>query len=58
MTFHDVLIHLQNNWHKYGVLFLLLKEFKRTLEFIFRLKDLKDNLTWLRDKIASIFKRN
>lgn len=58
MTFHDVLIHLQNNWHKYGVVYLLFREFKETLILIFRLKDLKENLTWLRDKIASIFKRN
>ena len=57
MDFRAVWVHLQNNWHKYGVLFLLLKEFKRTLEFIFKLKDLKENLLWLRDKIASIFKR-
>jgi hypothetical protein len=58
MDLHAILVHLHNNWHKYGVAYLLFKDFRDALRLIFRLRDLKENLTWLRDKIASIFKRN
>ena len=55
MTFSDVWTHLQQNWHKYGILYLVLKDIKGTYTWITKLKSYQDNLSWLWNKIKKFF---
>lgn len=49
---HEVWLHLQNNWHKWGVFFLLLKEAKDVYKFVVELKSIQETFTWLKAKFS------
>lgn len=55
MTFVDVLIHLRDNWHKYGILFLVIKELRGVYKFIANIKAVSETFGWLNKIIKSIF---
>jgi hypothetical protein len=55
--FHTLFLHLLNNWHKYGVIILLFREFRVIYHLIAQLRDAKDNLTWIWQKICWPFKK-
>lgn len=55
---HEVWVHLQNNWHKYGVVFLLLKEAKDIYKFISGLKSIQETFSWLWSKLTGLFKKS
>lgn len=49
---HEVWTHLQNNWHKWGVFFLLLKEAKSIYKFFEELKSLQEMVIWVKEKLG------
>lgn len=55
MTTQDVVVHVQQNWHKYGILYLVLKDIKGAYTWMARLKSVQETLSWVWKKIKSIF---
>ena len=51
MTFHDILIHLRDNWHKYGIAFLVINH------IIEKIRTFQDNSSWVRKKIRHWIKK-
>jgi hypothetical protein len=47
MTFHDVVVHLKENWHKYGILYLVLRDVKSIVYVWEKVVSFKDMVaTW------------
>jgi len=59
---HPVVQHVADNWHKYGIAFLVLKELNDIFQFISKLKGIQETFKWAWSKITclyrSIFRRS
>lgn len=55
--FHQLLTHLANNWHKYGILLLLIKEFRVLFHILDKWKNVQETLSWGCGKIKVLFSK-
>jgi hypothetical protein len=52
---HEVGTHLQNNWHKYAVVFLILKDLYKFVSTLEVVQEAGPALSWLWAKIKKPF---
>lgn len=52
-----VITHIQNNWHKYGIAYLVLKDLKDTYSTISSIKSVQETASWVWSKITGLFKK-
>ena len=57
MIFHIIWIHLSNNWHKYGVIFLLFREFRIVFHLIEWARDTRDNMQWIWQQLMRVVRK-
>lgn len=55
MNFHGVPTHLKDNWHKYGVIILIIKEFRIIYHITEKIKNFKES--WIYTKISGLFQK-
>jgi len=55
---HPVVQHVADNWHKYGILFLVLREFNDIFKFLSKIKGMQETFKWAWGKVVCLFKKS